>query len=147
MIVSVGDIIINLDQVREIERAAPKPPLGLQRVRVTWNDGSATFLDAAFNSLESHCGRVIPAPAGYQVIVSYKEDEKIGFFQPSPVIAFRVTGSSYFDVVPITVEGEPEDDAVFGLMLPDGRVMNNEGYINDSLEEWKRLAEPSSKTA
>jgi hypothetical protein len=138
MLATLGDTIVNLDQVRQIEEIEPGKG-ARPRIKLTWADGSTTLLFDDYSRAERLCGRFIEAKSGYKVIQAFIEDGKAyPHDQLIPVIGFRIEGPSEYEVHPITLEGERSDDAnvIQGLVLPNGQVFDADG-IAQSIDEWK----------
>ncbi len=142
MLIKVGEHLVNLDYVRSISPIPGRGPDGLPQVRFTFADGETVVGAYAMAVLDRLAGQVVPAPPDYVVVEAFapdRGDEDRSFtYSTAPVIAFRFEGGST-DLVPITLEGEPSDSAVYAVMAPDGRCTAVDTYA--TLNEWKAEVE------
>lgn len=145
MLAMIGNRVINLDHVRDIEPIleAELPPGYGPEVQVTFTSG-ATF-DGACNEHELRdfrglCGVIVPAPPGLVMVeLEPVHGEVSGDFVSSPILAFRIEGCGA--PVPIAVKGEPWPSNAVAVLYPDGTCESN-GTTFASLDAWKAIFKP-----
>ena len=142
MLIDLGGKIINTDLIRSVEER-PDPAGGHHRLTlVVWADGTREPLDFTINRFMAALGTLVPAPSGYLEITSWSESGKVGFHDPVPVIAFRISGGSNYDIMPVTMNGEVSqysDTSPSAIILPDGRCceIGGDTTLPMPLELWK----------
>ena len=139
MLIEIDDAIFNTAQMRKVEYLS-----GTQRDRraeITWADGSTEIVEDCHSKIARSSGQYIPAGPGFWRIAAWQDKGEIGFIEPEPVIGFRITGDSEFDVIPITPSGEQRRglDAKqhWALVLPNGQCFDVEDGPITSVDEWK----------
>lgn len=154
MLIMLGNRLINLDHVRDIEPIPESelPPRHGPEVRVTFDDGET--YDAGCDQPDLHdfrglCGVIVPAPPGLAMVEQVPDFDGEGgtgvAYVSSPILAFRVVGSGA--PVPVAVKGDPWPSNPVAVLYPDG-TCESDGAKFATLEAWQAVFEaPEQSTA
>jgi hypothetical protein len=143
MLIMLGNRLINLDHVRDIEPISEEelPPGHGPEVRVTFDDGET--YDAGCDQPDLHdvrglCGVIVPAPPGLVMVEQVPDFDSEGrtgvAYVSSPILAFRLVGSGA--PVPVAVKGDFWPSNPVAVLYPDG-TCESDGLKFASLEAWQ----------
>ncbi len=143
MLIDIGGQLLNTDLIRSVKTIDGRP----DDCTIVWSNGDEETISYSSRIFDRITGVYVVAAPGYTQVTAYVEDGEVSFYDPIPIIAFRVSGQSHYDVEAVTLEGEasqyenPITHDVSATVFPDGRCFDHrEGGLPMSLEEWKRDA-------